>query len=66
MEHELALPVAVSVAATCDALDVHDGHGPVAPVEMQLGTERLSVELLGVGASFDDEVPYPTEFDVLG
>ena len=60
------MPVAVSVAATCDALDVHDGHDPAAPMEMQLDTQRLSVELLGVGTRFDDEVPYPTELDILG
>ena len=60
------MPVAVSVAATCDVLDVHDGHDPAAPVEMQLDTERLSIELLGVGASFDNEAPHPTEFDILG
>ena len=65
MEHELASP-AVSVAATSDELDGHHSHDLAAPVGVQLDTARLSVDLLGVGASFDDEVPYPGELDILG
>ncbi|RMZ74466.1 hypothetical protein GMOD_00003511 [Pyrenophora seminiperda CCB06] len=65
MEPELPLP-AESVAATCDVLDGHRGHDVAAPVGVQFDTERLSVELMGVGASFDDEPSYPGELDLLG
>ncbi|EDU41135.1 predicted protein [Pyrenophora tritici-repentis Pt-1C-BFP] len=65
-EHELVLPAAESVAATCDVADGHDSHDPAATVGIQFDTERINVELLGISVSPDDDVPYPNELDLLG